>query len=605
VSLLALLKHPLLRLGADAGALRTGIAALERAVLRGPRPRAGSAALAHALASTRLQWEKLKAGDESDIHASDPRALLTAADFDAAADVVRRLTDAIKPLETMARGKALSFRALALAHQQVAERLSSHAGIAAGFLGEDGTALALAFEEVITQSVDADLPLEPGDYADLLTAAIKGRTVHRAAVPGARVHIYGLLEARLTDADRVVLGGLVENVWPPEVSTDPWLSRPMRHKLGLNLPELRIGLTAHDFAQLAGAKEVIFTRAAKLSGAPTVASRFLQRLAAIAGDRWPAVKARGEQYLAWARDLDKPESIAPLKRPEPKPPRSARPISFSVTEIESWLRDPYTIYAKRILRLRPLEPIDTTPGAAERGTAIHEALAEFTLRYADKLPADPLTEMIAIGRKHFAPLDDFPEARAFWWPRFERIAHWFVAWELRRRATSTIVAAETSGKIEFSLGERRFTLRARADRIERLNEAGSYAILDYKTGRVPGHNEVKVGLAPQLTLEAAILRNGGFPDIAADSSVGEIVYVGLRGGDPGGEDRIIDLGDSSPDIEADNALRELQRVAARFENPDEPYRSLVHSMWKRRYGDYDHLARVKEWTIAGDDEGLE
>jgi ATP-dependent helicase/nuclease subunit B len=474
----------------------------------------------------------------------------------------------------------------------------------AAYLRDDGAALAQAFDEIALQLTNADLPIEAGDYADLFAAAISNRTVHRYAIPGARVHIYGLLEARLTDADRVILGGLVESVWPPEVSTDPWLSRPMRHALGLNLPELRIGLTAHDFAQMFGAREVIFTRAAKLAGAPTVASRFLQRLAAVAGERWKNVAARGEQYLAWARAVDKPESVAPLKRPEPKPPRSARPTSFSVTEIESWLRDPYTIYAKRILRLRPLDPIDTTPGAAERGTAIHEALAEFTLRYSDRLPADPLTELIAIGRKHFAPLDDYPEARAFWWPRFERIAGWFTGWEFRRRAISSIVSAETSGKIEFLLGERRFTLRARADRIERLVD-GNYAILDYKTGRVPGHDEVKVGLAPQLTLEAAILRNGGFPDIDAEASVGELVYVGLRGGDPGGEDRIIVLRDSSPDIEADRALRELKGVALRFENPDEPYRSLVHSMWKRRYGDYDHLARIKEWSIANDDEGAE
>jgi ATP-dependent helicase/nuclease subunit B len=600
VPLLALLKNPLMRLGADAEALSFGISALERAVLRGPRPRAGSAALAHALAATRTEWERLKAGEESDIHASDPRALLTAPGFDAAADVVARLTAALAPLETIMRGQQHSFRALAARHQDVVARLSEHQGIAATH-GEDGAALALAFDEIAAQSADADLTIDTGDYTELFAAALGDRTVHRHAVAGARVRIYGLLEARLADTDRVVLGGLVEGVWPPDVGTDPWLSRPMRQTLGLNLPELRIGLTAHDFAQMFGAKEVILTRASKLAGAPTVASRFLQRLAAVAGERWKDVAARGEQYVTWARALDKPATVTPIKRPEPKPPLAARPTSFSVTEIESWLRDPYTIYAKRILRLRPLDPIDTTPGAAERGTAIHEALAEFTLRYADRLPADPLNELLQIGRTHFAPLDDYPEARAFWWPRFERIAGWFVGWEVRRRTTVTTINAEANGKIEFPLGERRFTLRARADRIERLKQGG-YAILDYKTGRVPGHDEVKVGLAPQLTLEAAILRNGGFPDIAADATVKELVYVGLKGGDPGGEDKIIMLKDSSPDAEADRALTELKRVALAFEDPEQPYRSLVLTMWKTRYGDYDHLARVKEWSLAADDE---
>ena len=57
----------------------------------------------------------------------------------------------------------------------------------------------------------------------------------------------------------------------------------MRRDLGLDPPERRIGLSAHDFAQALGAPEVILARAAKLAGAPTVASRFVQRIAAVAG----------------------------------------------------------------------------------------------------------------------------------------------------------------------------------------------------------------------------------------------------------------------------------------------------------------------------------
>ena len=103
----------------------------------------------------------------------------------------------------------------------------------------------------------------------------------------------------------LVLGGLVEGVWPPQTRADPWLSRPMRHELGLDLPERRIGLSAHDFAQALGAPEVILTRAAKQGGAPTVASRFVQRLAAVAGEiRWKAALERGARYAALARRLD-------------------------------------------------------------------------------------------------------------------------------------------------------------------------------------------------------------------------------------------------------------------------------------------------------------
>ena len=144
--------------------------------------------------------------------------------------------------------------------------------------------------------------------------------------PGLRVRILGPLEARLTESDRVVLGGLVEGTWPPESRTDAWLSRPMRLNLGLDLPERRIGLSAHDFAQLLGARDVILTHAAKIAGTPTVPSRFIQRLAAVAGERWPDALERGETYLAWARELDRPEAIdRPAPQPAPKPPRAARP----------------------------------------------------------------------------------------------------------------------------------------------------------------------------------------------------------------------------------------------------------------------------------------
>src|SRR6185437_6176268 len=113
------------------------------------------------------------------------------------------------------------------------------------------------------------------------------------------------IESRLQSVDRLVLGGLVEGVWPPEMRGDPWLSRPMRHELGLDLPERRIGLSAHDFAQALGAPEVILSRAAKLGGAPTVASRFVQRLAAVAGEkRWTDALKRGARYAALARELD-------------------------------------------------------------------------------------------------------------------------------------------------------------------------------------------------------------------------------------------------------------------------------------------------------------
>jgi ATP-dependent helicase/nuclease subunit B len=424
--------------------------------------------------------------------------------------------------------------------------------------------------------------------------------VRRPGAPGARVRIYGPLEARLTDVDLVVIGGLVEGVWPPEARTDPWLSRPMRHKLGLDLPERRIGLSAHDFAQMLGAPAAILTRSAKVAGAPVVASRFLQRLAAVAGAaRWSAAVERGAHHLGLARRLDRSETPIRIKAPEPRPPRAARPAALSVTEIEHWLRDPYTIYAKHILRLPRLDPVDMPPSAADRGSAIHAAVGRFSQTFADELPPDAHAQLLAMGRTEFQALDDFPEARALWWPRFERIAAWLIAWERARRPDLAEMRAEIRGEISFGLGGRDFRLFGRADRIERRRD-GRYAILDFKTGQPPSNTQVRIGVAPQLTLEAAILRGGGFKGFAAGGSLAELVYVKLKGSEDAGEAAPVDFKDASPDAAADHALAKLTELAIRFEDERTPYRSLVLPMWANRYGTYDDLARVKEWSATGD-----
>jgi ATP-dependent helicase/nuclease subunit B len=602
VTLLALLKHPLTRLGAPEGANTRAVAALERSVLRGPRPKPKSRGLARALATFREERGKFRRREESDLHPSDPRLYLSDGELVDAAALLEQFTAAIASLEILSSAPR-SFVELAARHCDVVTALSrDERGQPAAFAGHDGVKLYEAFDDIASANADAGLVVAQADYAELFKIAIADRVVRRPEVPNVRVRIYGPLEARLQTVDRVVLGGLVEGVWPPETRPDPWLSRPMRHALGLDLPERRISLSAHDFAQALGADEVMLAYPAKLAGTPTVVSRFVQRLAAVAGEhRWEQARERGRTYLAWARTLDHPTEIKRMDKPAPRPPRAARPIALSVTEIESWLRDPYTIYAKHILKLRELDAVDLPPGAADRGIVIHGALSEFTKTFAAALPADPAAALIEIGARHFATLDDYPEARAFWWPRFRRIAHWFAAWEMRRRALVKTLKAETSGQIEIPLGERVFMLRGRADRIEEL-VGGGHAILDYKTGQVPTEPQVRIGVSPQLTLEAAILRRGGFPDIAADASVSELVYVALKGREPAGEEKAIKFTVGDANIHADRALEKLRLVAERFEDEQQPYLPLVLSMWKNRYGAYDHLSRVKEWSVGGTDE---
>jgi ATP-dependent helicase/nuclease subunit B len=588
VTLLALLKHPLFRLGEREGGHDRAIAALERAILRGPRPRPGTAGIADALARFREERPTL--------NRRDPRILIRQADLNAATMLVASLATVLAPLERLGP-KPRRFGEIATAHQTV------FAALASGVDGDDVTAVLNAFDDIAARPSGDDVEVAPADYPELFAAAIAYRVVRRPD-RRARVRIFGLLEARLQTVDRLVLGGLVEGTWPPETRTDPWLSRPMRQELGLDLPERRIGLSAHDFAQALGAREVILSRAAKIAGVPTVASRFVQRLAAVTGEAtWAHARARGERYLAWARSLDAPpKTIERIAAPQPRPPAHARPNSITVTEVEHWLRDPYTIYAKHVLRLAPLDAVDTPPGTRDRGNLIHDAIGDFSKRYADRLPPDPAAELIRFGQEHFVPLADYPEAQAFWWPRFLRIARWFVGWDAERRAALTRMQAEIGGSIDIPLKTGSFRLIARADRIEQRGDGG-YAIFDYKTGQARTEKQVRTGLAPQLTLESAILRQGGFAGVAAGASIAEILYVTLRGGEPAGEPCPIEFQEGTPDTQADRALQKFRELVARFADEQEPFRSLVHPMWRARYGDYDHLARVKEWRAAEDDAG--
>jgi ATP-dependent helicase/nuclease subunit B len=591
VPLLALLKHPLFHLDAGKHGNAGPIATIEHALLRGPRPRPGSDGLDRAFAAFRLNRDSM--------HHSDSRWLIADDRLDIAAEFITRLGAAFAPLEELKKPHAIA--ELARHHRDVIAVLSRQAdGAIAALAGTDGQALSDVLDELTGSAAAAGIIVAPADYAELFHAVIGTRVVRRPELREARVHIYGLLEARLQTVDRLVLGGLNEGTWPGETRNDPWLSRPMRRELGLDSPERRIGLSAHDFAQALGAPEVILARATKVAGAPTVASRFVQRLAALAGKRWENVQRRGNGYLDLARALDVSDNPVPAKRPAPKPPLAARPAKLSVTAIEDWLRDPYTIYAKYILGLQPLDAVDTPPGARDRGTVIHAAIADYTGLFAKAPPADPLKELIRLGEKRFAALADYPEARAFWWPRFQRIAGWFARWDAGRRGNLAALHAEMRGELTFPAGARQFTLTGIADRIEQLRD-GRYAILDYKTGQARTERQVRTGLAPQLTLESAILRKGGFKPVAG-GSVGEIAYVTLRGGEPPGETESIDFKQGTPDSQADRALARLQEVATLFEDVGKPYLSLVHPMWSTHYGDYDHLARVKEWSLAGGGE---
>jgi ATP-dependent helicase/nuclease subunit B len=264
------------------------------------------------------------------------------------------------------------------------------------------------------------------------------------------------------------------------------------------------------------------------------------------------------------------------------------------------MRDPYAIYARHVLRLRALDPIDADPGAAERGDYIHRALDRFVKAYPAALPADAEARLVECGRAAFGAALSRPGIWAFWWPRFLRIARWFVALERERRAGLAESRGELTGSLRIAARGGAFLLVGKADRIDRRRDGG-LVIIDYKTGAVAKPAEVAGGFAPQLPLEAAIAAAGGFEHLAT-GAVAELAYWRLSGGETAGEVKPVAADPADVAALAESAAEGLAALIDRFDDPATPYRARPRPEWAPRFSDYAHLARVKEWMLAAEAE---
>ena len=575
VQLLALLKHPLAALNFPRRSQARLLAlSLEEKALRGPRPAAGLDAL-QALVTPKSDLARL----------------------------VVNLRSAYGPFAAVMAEGAHDITVLARLHREAAELLSME-GEAVGALWDDdaGTAAHDLFDRVGEAAAEIGLAMTGREYASFIRTVMDAVPVRPRFGRHARLSILGPLEVRLQHPDLMILGGLNEGVWPPATDPGPWLNRPMRRELDVSQPEKRVGLSAHDFSQAAAAPEVLLTRSEKDGGAPTTPSRWLTRLTMLVEGAGLGERLADDRWLRIACALDRPVGPPqPVEAPAPRPPVAARPRKLPVTQVERWLRDPYSLYAKKILALEPLDPIDEAPGAADRGTKIHEALDRFVKMYPKDLPADDeaLGVLTACGRAAFGDMLQRPGVQAFWWPRFERIARWFLTFERERRAGALQIMAEQKGELTFNAPAGPFTLTAKADRLELLPE-DAIVVADYKTGVVPSSKQVLAGFSPQLTLEAAIALGGGFPGITAHS-VEALIYVELKGGATPGAIRRVKLEDSTASEEAIAARAKFEGFVAAFDEPDMPYLSKPRVLLERFAGDYDHLARVKEWS-SGEEE---
>jgi ATP-dependent helicase/nuclease subunit B len=556
VTLLGLLKHPLCRLGDSA--------ALEAAALRGPRACA---------------WPDLIAR----VAAKAPEALPLAERLEAIVGGLAWTTETDPP--------SLAAERLAKAMEALAD------GAPELWAGPGGEALARLLSGLMHEGVGLP-PVTPTQFADLLQKLMDGESVRAASATHPRLRILGAIEARLVGADRLVLAGLEEGVWPGGAALDPFLSRPMRSALGLPSPERRIGLAAHDFAQAACAPEVILLHAERREGAPSVKSRWLWRLETLARGAGLVIPGHAD-VLAWARNLDAPGGYEPIKRPAPIPPVAHRPREMAVTRVEGLTRDPYAVWARDILRLFPIDRPDEQADARARGTAIHAAFERFAETYPGALPDDAaatfadfyLEALIAAGLPHEAMAREAALAA--------EAAAWVADLERERRDGRKIYV-ELKGERTIQAPAGPFKVTARADRIE-VTAEGYGHILDYKTGKAPSKKEVQTGFSPQLTLTAAILEAGGFAELGPVKP-GDLTYLEITGRKPAGKiETRAAAGDESAGA-AHQALEGLHALIARFDDPAQPYLSRVAPQFvKARISDYDHLARVFEWSTSGEE----
>jgi ATP-dependent helicase/nuclease subunit B len=589
VPLLEALKHPLTALGGNKEDFRRQMSDLEDMVFHGPRPAEGAKGVGGALTAAFNRASRY------------PRPHQTPEQLQASKKELETFVGGIEKagrnfFEKMTSAAPVPFSEILDEHIRFAEALAADGqstGAERIWRGDDGVAAARFLSSL--RETAALVPAVTGaDYVGVLQGLMRDVTVHTGTTSHPTLRITTPEKARLLKSDTIILGGINDGIWPPPAGENPWLSPDMIKDIGLPAPEAGIGLAAHSFVQMVSNPNVLLTRAMRSGDAPTVSSPFLTRMMMV-------LRSAGleENFEKKTRLLDihvamhTPTQVVPVDPPAPTPPVARRPKKLPVTAVEALMRDPYSVYVKYVLQLRQKQPLDASPGVADRGTFTHDALDTFIKKYPDGMPDNAEEELLRIGRETFKSRMNNPTVRTFWWPRFERIAKWFVAFETERRTVSKALGTEVQGKLEIDTGDGIFTLTAIADRVDR-DANDQLMMIDYKTGNVPSQKSVALGFSPQLTLEALIAFTGGFDGIDAED-VGKLQYWKLSGGRKAAE--VTEVKGDVRELVTE-ARQGIEALIKAFNDPATPYLVTPKPEWAPRYNNSRHLSRVDEWSAV-------
>lgn len=418
------------------------------------------------------------------------------------------------------------------------------------------------------------------------------------------LNILGIFEARLFSADVVILGGLNETSWPQMFDVGQWFNRSMRIKAGLPDPEQFIGQHAYDFYSHLFHGEVYMTRSKKANGTQMTESRWISQLKAclhsLPSQAMESIYQKGRMYSQWNHKFCNTalniKKNCPQEDSSPGVSKQLLPQELSPSSIRILLKNPYQFYARYILHLKPLKPLEnTTSSASTYGLILHSLLENLlpVLRIQDNKA--PLISQDIFIQKFLAQVkrllySQHPEdycMYVLWEKNFSNLAEKFYTEEKDNFHIKSIT--ETKGRYPYTLEDgSSVTFSARMDRVD--YGSNILQVMDYKTGEKPKKINI-LKTDPQLYIQGYVLQGVSLTDHPLSyNDITQLTYMYFDGSN-------IDLEKIPPDWEEFFKFLE-EKILSYYETDNPSFtKAFIQKSHKNQWMEeqlYYHLSRREE-----------